>query len=148
MDYPEARKRAAKAYYQRNRESIIKKNGLYALKRIELPLHRRDYRAFIRMLAGKARLRKKREFDLTYEYLYSIWDQQNGLCALTSRPLLLEATHYESGSLDRIDSTIGYVEGNVRFVSSIINRMKQELSDQDFLHLCELITNNRMKTTY
>lgn len=138
----EAQKRASKNYYQKNREWIIKRNHTYKTNRIDLPLHRRDYKAFIRYLAGKARLRKKREFDLTNEYLYSLWEKQNGLCVLTSRPLLLEATHYESGSLDRIDSTIGYVEGNVRFVSSIINRMKQELSDQDFRKFCAFVTNN------
>ncbi len=130
-------------YYLKHRDRLLE----YARVQRQgyIPLYRRDMKSYIRYLCGKAKLRKRKEFDLTYDYLYDVWDKQNGLCAFSGVPLNNEANHNEAGSLDRIDSSIGYIEGNVQFVCAIVNRMKQELPDQDFLRFCELITNNRNK---
>lgn len=39
-------------------------------------------------------------------------------------------------SIDRIDSDVGYVRGNVQFVCDIVNRMKQDLSQAELLIWC------------
>jgi hypothetical protein len=38
-------------------------------------------------------------------------------------------------SLDRIDSSKGYVKGNLRFVSDRANRMKSDMTDQELIML-------------
>ena len=45
-------------------------------------------------------------------------------------------------SIDRIDSSVGYVKGNMQFVCRIINIMKTNLSSSDFLEWCNIIVNN------
>ena len=42
-------------------------------------------------------------------------------------------------SIDRIDSSVGYVRGNVQFVCDVANRMKQDLSQKELLVWCERI---------
>lgn len=42
-------------------------------------------------------------------------------------------------SLDRIDSTVGYVRGNVQLVCDIANRMKQDLTVDDLRLWCARI---------
>lgn len=45
----------------------------------------------------------------------------------------------DRASLDRIDSTKGYIEGNVRWVSSLFNKMKYILTDQELKEYCKRI---------
>jgi len=42
-------------------------------------------------------------------------------------------------SIDRIDSSVGYVRGNVQFVCDVVNRMKQELLQEELLLWCKRI---------
>lgn len=102
----------------------------------------------LKNLVTKARLRTK-EFDpkVDWEYLFDLWTNQNGLCIYSGLPLSVEVNHPHTVSLDRIDSKIGYVRGNLQLVSASVNRMKQEFSEEFFLDLCGKITNNRSKIT-
>lgn len=138
-------RQAQKEYYLRNREEIIRKNSEYKKNNIELRF--RDMKSHLRYILSKARLRKNKEFNLIPEDLYELWDKQNGLCAYSKVPLNNIANHLHMASLDRIDSNLGYVKNNIQLVCTAVNRMKQEFSEQDFLNLCELITNERKKTT-
>ena len=45
-----------------------------------------------------------------------------------------------TASLDRIDSSKGYIEGNIQWVHKDINRMKGDSSDNDFIKLCKIIS--------
>jgi len=73
------------------------------------------------------------EIDVDCEYLNTIWLQQNRKCAYTNRPLVLMKT----ASLDRIDSSKGYVKGNVEWVHKDVNKAKMELSEKAFIKLCK-----------
>lgn len=92
--------------------------------------------------------RRNMGFDLTVEYLSDLWDNQRGICPYSGINLIL--SNYSKGnnnpiyraSLDRIDSSIGYVFGNVQFVSTAINYMKNTMSHKDTLSLCEIIADN------
>lgn len=42
-------------------------------------------------------------------------------------------------SIDRIDSSVGYVRGNVQFVCDVVNRMKQDLSQVELVLWCNRI---------
>lgn len=67
---------------------------------------------------------RKIEFNLTIEYLWNLYITQNRKCAITGDELpdILEA------SLDRIDSSKGYIEGNVQWVTVQANKCKHILS--------------------
>lgn len=89
-----------------------------------------------------AAVRKSRTiyFDLTYDYLDSLWIAQDGCCAYTGWKLEFDKSGVPgSCSLDRIDSSSGYVEGNVQFVHKDVNVMKWNLSDSRFREICTAI---------
>lgn len=93
---------------------------------------------------------KKRfkEFNLDLEILKSIWDSQKGICPYSGVKLILSTytkghkNPIYSASLDRIDSSIGYVVGNVQFVSTAINYMKNTMTHEETIKLCKIIANN------
>ena len=73
--------------------------------------------------------------NITISYMENLFIVQNGLCALTGRKLILEKGT-DSISIDRIDSTKGYIKGNVRWVTGQANIAKGEYSDLEFKELC------------
>lgn len=72
--------------------------------------------------------------DVTIDFLDNLFVQQNMLCALSGAKLDLKTM-----SLDRIDSSKGYIKGNVQWVHKDINRMKMEMSQSKFIEWCKLI---------
>lgn len=90
---------------------------------------------------------KKRfkEFNLTLEDLKQIWEQQAGICPYTGLKLKLPTytkckNIWYRASLDRIDSSKGYIVGNVQFVSTPINFMKSTMSDLETKQYLKLIS--------
>ncbi len=45
-------------------------------------------------------------------------------------------------SLDRIDSSKGYVEDNICITTIAINIAKNDLSKEDFIEMCKKVANN------
>jgi hypothetical protein len=80
--------------------------------------------------------RSQHEFDLDLDYLEELWNKQKGICPYTKLQLILNSHGHCSkdirytASLDRIDSSIGYIKGNVQFISTAINYMKSTMSDE------------------
>ena len=79
--------------------------------------------------------KNKKDFSITLEDLKQQWEKQHGKCAYTNVELILPKQKSTSipltkqASLDRIDSSKGYIPGNIQFVCSCINLMKNTLSD-------------------
>jgi len=72
-------------------------------------------------LAAKNRAeRKGLSFTLTLDALVELWMAQAGRCALSGLRFGKKCSPF-SASLDRIDSSRGYVPGNVRFVLTALN---------------------------
>lgn len=93
--------------------------------------------------AAKNRCKDKlREFSISLEYMFELWENQKGRCAYTNLPLLATANQFNTVSLDRIDSSKGYVVGNVQLVCAAVNKMKQEYSEDLFILLSLLVTQN------
>lgn len=92
--------------------------------------------------------RRSREipFTVSFEYLDALWLAQGGRCALTGWGLCFgdNATE-QTASLDRIDSALGYVEGNVQFVHKDVNIAKWSQSQGDFIDMCKAVTANAEK---
>lgn len=72
------------------------------------------------------------ELDVDCEYLDVLWKTQKRRCFYSGRPLEIMKT----ASLDRIDSSRGYVKGNVQWVHVDVNRAKWEMSSDEFIDLC------------
>lgn len=89
------------------------------------------------------------EINITIEYIWDLFLQQNRRCALSNQELtMLHSIHkkiYKTASLDRIDSTKGYIKGNVQWIHKDINFMKQAFSQDYFLELCRKIVYSQDK---
>ena len=72
-------------------------------------------------------------WEIEVEDLLSIWEAQNGRCALTG----LLMTYHKDGngkkdlnaSIDRIDPEIWYIPSNIQLVCSRVNVLKHNLSE-------------------
>lgn len=74
-------------------------------------------------------------WNVSFDYLADLLIEQDFKCALTGWDI--HAMEINSpASLDRIDSTLGYIEGNLQWVYSKVNMMKQHYSQQDFIDVC------------
>ena len=98
-------------------------------------------RALFRDIQYKAKSRNL-FFNLSIEFLNQLYKKQNGKCAISGIDIEFEnGNHYPSNpcSLDRIDSTIGYIENNVQWVDRKINYMKHQSPNQDFIEICKIV---------
>ncbi len=88
------------------------------------------------------------EYALTKEFLWNLWLEQGGLCKLSGLPITLttgSSSQQGSASLDRIDSSKGYVESNVQWVHKHINFMKSDHTSSYFVYLCDMIAQHAKK---
>jgi hypothetical protein len=102
------------------------------------------YKKYYNIIKGRAR-KMGFDFEVTPEYLGKLLNDQNSLCILSGLPLDFHSNHKNysgTASLDRIDSSKGYLVGNVQWVHRSINYMKGSLSDDDFITLCRKIVEN------
>ena len=82
--------------------------------------------------------RKPILFNITIEYVSDLLDvKQKGKCALTDLKISVKD---KTASLDRIDSSKGYEEGNVQWLHKDVNMMKRHYSQDYFVHLCRLVS--------
>lgn len=93
--------------------------------------------------------KSKIEYNISREYLWNLYLQQNRKCALSGLPIKFAPNKQKmpdweniTASLDRINSKIGYIEGNVQWVHKIINIMKNTLSNNEFIYFCNQVTYN------
>lgn len=91
--------------------------------------------------------RKRIKCFITVEHLHDVWQRQEGLCAYTKLPLSSEAHQLNTVSLDRIDSDKDYTANNIQLVCVPVNRMKLDYSEDQFIHLCKLVSQNVSKQT-
>ena len=78
---------------------------------------------------------------VSFDYLADLLIQQDFKCALTGWSI--DAMNIKNNaSLDRIDSKEGYIEGNVQWVVSKVNMMKQQYSQEDFIEVCKAVAFN------
>lgn len=79
-------------------------------------------------------------FNLTPEYLWLLFQEQDYRCSLTGWPIgWSEVGSNHTASIDRIDSDKGYVVGNVQLVHKDVNMAKQQYSQDYFIELCKAV---------
>ena len=83
-------------------------------------------------------------FALTIEQAWDLFVSQDRRCALTGVPLAMSKKNMAEGevlaSLDRIDSDLGYVPGNVQWVHPTINFMKHAMPQDRFIEWCHRVS--------
>ena len=84
--------------------------------------------------------KRKLPVDLTIEEAWTLLENQHHTCALSGLALVTG-----TASLDRIDSTKGYTLGNVQWVHKLINRMKMDMTDSEFVRLCGAVVAHHSK---
>ena len=90
----------------------------------------------------KSSKKRNLKFQITKEYMWSLFLKQNEKCALTGVQLKFDSCQKNrdgNASLDRIDSTKGYTIDNIQWIHKIINIMKQDLTETEFINWCKLI---------
>lgn len=78
--------------------------------------------------------RRFKDTNIDLKYLKNLWDSQSGKCSYTGVQLFLptdrnKVNYFCRASLDRIDSSKGYIVGNVQYVALPINYLKNTMSD-------------------
>lgn len=105
------------------------------------------HQSYIYLLKNRAQ-RKKIKFNLNGNYLWRLFLKQNKKCILSGIEICFprawgaRSKTQITASLDRIDSSKGYVKGNVQWVHKAINSMKMNMSDSNFIDLCKKVADN------
>lgn len=89
--------------------------------------------------------KRKIDFDITIEDVLKVYLDQGKVCSLSGIPIgwtRMEKSH--NISIDRIDSDKGYTTDNIQLVYPKINMMKFTYSQDEFIDLCRLVSNNTM----
>ena len=80
------------------------------------------------------------QWDLTIEYLWDLYISQDRKCALSGMDIgWPEKGLTSTASIDRIDSSEGYIIGNVQLLHKDVNFMKQQFNQEYFIEVCKAI---------
>lgn len=88
--------------------------------------------------------RRSLEFSdkITMKFLIDLIKKQNYKCKLTGIDICLGPPNTRTASLDRVDSSKGYIKGNLQWVHKHVNIMKWSLSQTRFIEICKLVAIN------
>lgn len=117
--------------------SAIRRNEKLRQRPKSIPNGRKDEYSPFRYYLRRAKSRPH-GYDIDLQYIKELWEKQKGLCAFSYMPLRLYDKNDKGqsainlASLDRIDSSKGYMKGNVQFVSAILNYAKLDMEDVEF----------------
>jgi hypothetical protein len=92
--------------------------------------------------------RRSLAFRVTIEEAWKKYQKQKGLCALSGEPISFTKNSTASradttASLDRVDSSKGYIRGNIQWVHKRIQGMKSNMPQDEFLMWCHKIARKR-----
>jgi len=86
--------------------------------------------------------KRKHYYNVELSDLLELWETQSGMCVYSGVKLVHPnngGSNLNTASLDRIDSKIGYVKGNLQFISIICNQAKNNLSNEEMLQFIKII---------
>lgn len=89
------------------------------------------------------------DVSITITDVWKLYEHQRRKCALTGLPIVFcryseRAAGSQTASVDRIDSSRGYVLGNIQIIHKRLNRMKNVMGNEEFLAWCSLVcTHNK-----
>jgi hypothetical protein len=83
------------------------------------------------------------QFEITLDEIWNLFQKQNYKCALSGVDLKFNSNrkaHDGNASLDRIDSSFGYIITNVQWIDKEVNYAKQEMTNEQFIKMCKKVT--------
>ena len=85
------------------------------------------------------------DHEIDTAYVRGLYYGQEGKCALSGIKMLIRAPRKSDDfwmtiSLDRIDSKLGYVEGNVQLTCTGVNLMKKDMPNEMIIDFCKKVT--------
>lgn len=130
-------------YEGRCRECMVEKRATHSAK------IKGDYKWYCRKLLTQLKARAKQNdlpFNLSVEDLVHEYDAQDGKCHYTGKDLDFTLKCSEKGmphrdfpSVDRKIPSRGYVLGNIDWVTYAVNRMKNDLTEEEFVSFCRQV---------
>ena len=87
------------------------------------------------------------DFTIDLDFIVNLMEKQNFKCALTKIDIHFpeQGTPTDGSmpaSIDRIDSSKGYIPGNVQIILKKVNMMKQQYTQEEFIEVCKLVAKN------
>ncbi len=80
------------------------------------------------------------QWDLEPEDIVNLYEEQEGCCALTGWPIGWPDKGLTSiVSIDRIDSSEGYLKENIQLLHKDVNMSKQQHSQDYFIEMCKAV---------
>jgi len=86
--------------------------------------------------------RGNQEMSLTRENLLDMWNNQNHKCYYSNVEMNTQPNLFNSVSIERINSSIGYTKDNCVLVCNVVNRMKSDIELNVFIKMCKEIAKN------
>lgn len=92
-------------------------------------------------------------FNITIEDIWNLFTEQKRKCSLTGLNINFSKSQKKTNreistgtaSLDRIDSSKGYEKDNIQWLHKDVNMMKNKFTEEYFINICKLITENKCK---
>lgn len=87
---------------------------------------------------------KNREMNITPEYISRLYIDQKGLCSISGVEIqfsekVRDSPKEQTASLDRIDSSKGYIIGNCQWIHKDLQSMKLDRTQEKFINWCKII---------
>jgi hypothetical protein len=133
-----AARKLKQAKNEEHRDAIIRWNWVHKLD----PTTRFIWDRF--RIWKKSGPKRSITWSLTFEQIWDLFLNSKGVCHYTGQKLDLKTNSRNTISLDRIDSSKGYEMGNVVFCTALINRMKLDLTMDDFAREMQTALNYRI----
>lgn len=81
-------------------------------------------------------------WDLEPQDIIDLYEEQDSKCALTGWPIGWSSKGLTATvSIDRIDSSEGYLKTNIQLLHKDVNMAKQQYSQEYFIEMCKAIAN-------
>lgn len=132
-----------KYYYNKNHQEQKQIYGVHQReKQQQNPLFINDPEIwYFNQVKRAASKRKNCLFNLDYQDILLIPHKQCCFCGIKIKftKTFTQASGNQNASLDRINSSKGYEVGNIQWSCWKCNRLKSTFSQDDFIHLCNLI---------
>jgi hypothetical protein len=91
----------------------------------------------------KRAIERGQEFTIKSLDTWNLFLQQDKKCSLSG--ININFTEEQTASLDRIDSSKGYIKGNVQWIHKRLQDMKWDKPQEEFIEWCSLIAKHNNK---
>lgn len=137
--------------YQSKRSYGLLCKKCHLLKRKETRKNEKtDLHSMAKRTLNTLKYRSKEKSDLDINYLLALWEKQDGKCYYSGIEMIIPSYGISRNpyvaSIDRLDSSIGYVKENIVWATWICNAGKNTLTPKQYIELCHTVANKNPST--